>query len=238
MTEAEWLACEDPLDLLLFIRQHRGMRRQTKQRKQRLFSAACCRRIWALISDPASRASVEVAERFADGLVTGEELRAAEGVVVSAWLKAAADDALFACVHACRATDDGLGVSTTTISAVFEQQRREAGLPAEPLEAHRRGACPAEGREQCRLTRCIFGNPFRRVRFAPTSRTPLVASLGTPAYEERDLPSGHLDPGRLAVLSDALEEAGCTDADLLSHLRSPGPHVRGCWALDLVLGKG
>ena len=48
---------------------------------------------------------------------------------------------------------------------------------------------------------------------------------------------GTLDRARLAVLSDALEEVGCTDTALLSHLRSPGPHVRGCWALDLVLGK-
>ena len=46
-----------------------------------------------------------------------------------------------------------------------------------------------------------------------------------------------LDPDRLAVLADALEEAGCDNADLLSHLRGPGPHVRGCWALDLLLGK-
>jgi hypothetical protein len=49
------------------------------------------------------------------------------------------------------------------------------------------------------------------------------------------LHSGHLDNARLAVLSDALEEAGCDDA-ILSHLRSPGPHVRGCWAVDLCLG--
>jgi hypothetical protein len=51
------------------------------------------------------------------------------------------------------------------------------------------------------------------------------------------LPAGQLDPTRLAVLADAVEEAGCTDADLLGHLRGPGPHVRGCWAVDLLLGK-
>ena len=49
--------------------------------------------------------------------------------------------------------------------------------------------------------------------------------------------NGLIDPARLAVLSDALEEAGCPDETLLAHLRSPGPHVRGCWVLDLVLGK-
>ena len=63
-------------------------------------------------------------------------------------------------------------------------------------------------------------------------------SLAQAAYDQRILPIGHLDPARLAVLSDALEETGCTDAELLGHLREPGPHVRGCWALDLILAKG
>jgi hypothetical protein len=58
--------------------------------------------------------------------------------------------------------------------------------------------------------------------------------LAQVAYDERNLPSWELDPARLA---DALEEAGCADADILSHLRGPGPHVRGCWAVDLLLGK-
>ena len=63
-----------------------------------------------------------------------------------------------------------------------------------------------------------------------------VLSIAQAAYDER-LDDGTLDLARLAVLSDALEEAGCTDDTLLSHLRSPGPHVRGCWAVDLILGK-
>jgi hypothetical protein len=58
------------------------------------------------------------------------------------------------------------------------------------------------------------------------------------AYEGRVSPAGGLDADRLAVLADALEDAGCADPDLLAHLRGPGPHVRGCWALDLVLGNG
>jgi hypothetical protein len=62
-----------------------------------------------------------------------------------------------------------------------------------------------------------------------------VLSLAEAAYQERLLPSGELDPQRLAVLADALEEAGA-EGDLLAHLRGPGPHVRGCWALDAALG--
>jgi hypothetical protein len=51
------------------------------------------------------------------------------------------------------------------------------------------------------------------------------------------LPGGELDASQLALVADALEDAGCTDAEILGHLRSPGPHVRGCWAQDLVLSK-
>jgi hypothetical protein len=64
-----------------------------------------------------------------------------------------------------------------------------------------------------------------------------ASGLARPVRNERELPSGHLDPARLAVLADMLEEAGCTDADLLGHLRGPGPHVRGCWPLDLLLQR-
>jgi hypothetical protein len=87
------------------------------------------------------------------------------------------------------------------------------------------------------LLRDITGNPFRPIALNPAWRTPTVTNLGTGAYEERALPSGELDPARLAVLADALEEAGCRDQSVLDHLRSPGPHVRGCWPLDLILGR-
>src|SRR5262245_57779436 len=88
--------------------------------------------------------------------------------------------------------------------------------------------------------------PRSRPALAPAGRASRAAPRLSPpargaarrAYEERSLPSGHLDPARLLVLADALEEAGCADADLPGHLRGPGPHVRGCWALDLILGKG
>ena len=95
-----------------------------------------------------------------------------------------------------------------------------------------------EAAAQALVLRCIFGNPFRPVTVSPALQAPQVVALAHAAYDERDLPSGHLDPARLAVLGDALEDAGCTDADLLGHLRGQGPHVRGCWVVDLLLGKG
>src|SRR5262249_34968581 len=90
---------------------------------------------------------------------------------------------------------------------------------------------------QILLLRDLLGNPFRPPDIDPVWRSRSVLSLAGSAYEEHSLPSGELDPVRLAVLADALEEAGCTDGDILTHLRSPGPHVRGCWAVDLCLSR-
>jgi hypothetical protein len=64
-----------------------------------------------------------------------------------------------------------------------------------------------------------------------------LSRLATAIYEERTLPQGTLDRDRLAILADALEEAGCTNEEILSHCRSPNDHVRGCWLIDLILGK-
>jgi len=91
---------------------------------------------------------------------------------------------------------------------------------------------------QTALLRDIFGNPFRPVVINPAWLTPDVVRLAHAAYDERILPSGHLDPQRLLVLADGLEDAGCSDADVLSHLRGSGVHVRGCWVVDRLTGRG
>jgi hypothetical protein len=103
------------------------------------------------------------------------------------------------------------------------------------LAAHR----PAKA-VQASLLRDIFGNPFR-----PASVNPAwlawdngaVVNLARAAYDNRALPAGTLDNARLGILADALEEAGCDNQAILGHLRSPGPHYRGCWPVDLVLAK-
>ena len=90
---------------------------------------------------------------------------------------------------------------------------------------------------QCGLIHDILGNPFRPVALDRAWRFGVaVKRIAQAAYDERILPSGALEPARLAVLADALEEAGCGDEAVLAHLRSPGPHVRGCWPVDLCLG--
>ncbi|QEL14637.1 hypothetical protein [Limnoglobus roseus] len=84
---------------------------------------------------------------------------------------------------------------------------------------------------QCDLIRDIFGNPFRPVTFSPSWLTPTVVGLAGGIYADRAF-------DRLPILADALQDAGCEDVDVLSHCRGDGPHARGCWVVDGVLGKG
>jgi hypothetical protein len=96
------------------------------------------------------------------------------------------------------------------------------------------GQCEANMAE---MLREITGYPFRPITINSTCLTPTVINLATTAYDERAFPSGEIDTARLEILADALEDAGCDNQDILEHLRSPGPHVRGCHLLDLILGK-
>ncbi len=80
------------------------------------------------------------------------------------------------------------------------------------------------------LLRDIFGNPFRPVAFDAAWRTSTAVALAQGMYESRDF-------GAMPILADALQDAGCDSDDILTHCRGDGPHVRGCWVVDLVLGK-
>jgi hypothetical protein len=116
-----------------------------------------------------------------------------------------------------------------------------AEAPAEGVRQALDGSHAGESSWRCELLRCLFGDSFH----PPPPASPAwiawsnstIPRLPEAAYNERQLPAGTLDVVRLAVLADALEEAGCGDTDLLAHLRHPGLHWRGCFALDLVLGK-
>jgi hypothetical protein len=81
------------------------------------------------------------------------------------------------------------------------------------------------------LLHCVFGNPFRPVTFTPAWQTSDVMLLARDIYDEKAF-------DRMPILADALQDAGCDSADILNHLRDPNAtHVRGCWAIDLVLSK-
>jgi hypothetical protein len=89
----------------------------------------------------------------------------------------------------------------------------------------------------CEVLRDLIGNPFRPVRLDPAWQTSTVVALAHAAYDNRVLPAGTLDHVRLDILADAFEELGCTDQGILDHLRGPGPHARGCFAVDALLGQ-
>jgi hypothetical protein len=83
------------------------------------------------------------------------------------------------------------------------------------------------------LLRDVIGDPFRPVAIEPhwlTWQDRAVVKMAGAIYEARSF-------DELPILADALEEAGCTDAGILSHCRNRGEHARGCHVLDSLLGK-
>jgi hypothetical protein len=227
MTEAEWLACTDPQAMLGFLRD------KASDRRLRLFGCACVRRVWDLLLEEQSRRLVEVGELYVDGFVDEQELSKARQSYED-YLHDVDDgdsDLVLpeteAGYAACEVADCGAGIFTALYASHHAASAREEG-----------GREQAERAAQAALLRDIFGPlPFRPVTITPAWNTPQVVALAQAAYDQRELPAGTLDTDRLAVLADALEEAGCTNADVLNHCRQLGVHVRGCWVVDLLLGK-
>lgn len=215
MTEEEWIDTADPERLLEACRDRLGTRRE------RLVVAAICRRIQGLLIDPRSFQALHVLESYADDEATSADLNLAASVAVAVWDEAefnkrfdeAQRYAAAAVAHGAGRVDPALWAIRTARTAITFRGLEAAVIPAFTL-----------------ILRDIIGNPFRPVAADPAWRTPTVLALADAIYAERAF-------DRLPILADALEEAGCDHADVLSHCRGPGPHVRGCWVVDLVLGK-
>lgn len=238
MDEQAWLSCTDPKDMLT----HVGWK---PQRKLRLFACACCYRIWKLITDDRSRDAVVVAERFADGLAKEKERAAAEyhasqvleefepedsdeELSPTAELKRRAKSAPFQAASYAVELSGQVAWSGADWAADALGFRAMKGNPR--ATAHRVETRRKEEVVQCALLRDIFGNPFRKVRFSSKWLTPKIGKLAQSIYDDGAF-------NRLPELADVLEAVGCGSDDLLNHLRGDGPHVKGCWALDSVLGK-
>jgi hypothetical protein len=235
MTEAEWLSCTEPQAML------RHLQGNASGRKLRWFACACVRAIGSLLRDPAGQQALAVAERFADGQASVEELLAAEQVVFeftrSADLQLTTSDSYWGALKAAgrAATLDAFsaasGAATNALFCVAPWSYDQTGTRR--LLGDSRALSQAK-QTQCDLLRDIFGNPFQAITLDGDWlrwNNDLVPRLARELYEDqrfRELP----------VLADALEEAGCTIQPLLVHLRGPGLHVRGCWALDLALALG
>jgi hypothetical protein len=232
MTESEWLACGNPSPLLTFLGD------KVSDRKIRLFACLCCRRIWDVLGEK-GRLAVETAERYTDGLCSAAVAAKACSVafgqeVWPATLNRASFPPAF----------------PAAARAAFALSPRSDASEAPPLASQAEALCAGRNGSrayhsvrrtarsfQAGLLRELVGNSCRPASFGPDWLTPTVANLAQAVYEESIKPWEPLDLERLAVLSDAVEEAGCDYDDILNHLRSPGPHVRGCWAVDLLLGK-
>jgi hypothetical protein len=226
MTEAEWLKSTDPDKMLKSLS-------KPSQRKLQLFACACCRRVWHLLTDARSRVAVEVMERYADGMASEQERQAAQGAAQAVWDPGEEDEADLENAPAW-AADMLIRGQIIGDQWVFRGEAWASVVTESAQESTNR---EFENRAQSYLLREVFGNSFRPVSRRLARHSPSVSALALAAYDERIMPSGELDGARLAVLADALEDAGCGDAAILSHLRGPGPHVRGCWALDLILGR-
>lgn len=207
MIEAEWNACTDSEPMLEFLRD------KATDRKLRLFAVACCRLFWESFTYARSRRAVEAAEHHADSVLSEEE-------------RASAQRASIIRVRSGKYTA-GAAIREAPIWALS----REAMLSAEGVLSRTVFALGESRGHVCKLLRCIFGPlHFRAVNADPTWLSPTVTSLAQASYDERAFE-------RLPILADALEDAGCTNQDILTHCRQPGEHYRGCWVIDLLLAK-
>jgi hypothetical protein len=234
MTEAEWLDCTDPQRML------ESLRWEVSDRRLRLVAVACARRGWDAIPDGYCRQALEVVERFADNAASGADLRQArdraekdsEALLSDSNEQWAYSREIYAANAVLTQTNDGEPAADWVHGVLTCGVHVAAG---------RGNAKRQEQAAQAELIRCVVGNPFRPVALVPawlTWHAGTIPKLAQAIYEDRDLPSGHLDNTLLAILADALEDASCTDQDVLNHCRGEGPHVRGCWVVDLLLGQG
>jgi hypothetical protein len=226
------LSCPHPGALL----DHVNQTGRVSRRKFFLAAASCVRRVWHLLARPESRAAVQAAERYADGEIGQKELLTFRDPAAEAFRQfpegTARSWAALAASWLNHDVRQNHGNAEHTMNAPDDVSRALASLTGAPVGAEEWFAArESEMRVQADLYRCVVGNPFRQILFSPAWQIPTVVRLGNAIYADRDF-------DLLPILADALEEAGCDNEDILAHCRGPGPHVRGCWVIDLVLEKG
>jgi hypothetical protein len=215
VTEDAWVVCTDPQRMLKFLRG------KASDRKLRLFACGCCRRVWDALTLTPVRRAVEAAEHYADGSVRDGELNQAHKRAISAYVRT---------LHRTVARMESDAAYATRMYRMALAVNTAHPAPFEVGQLDRLGKDKFLKAFSPDLVRCVVGNPFRPASPDPRWLTPTVVHLARAIYDERAF-------DRLPILADALEEAGCDNTDILRHCRGPGPHVRGCWPVDLVLEK-
>lgn len=229
MTETEWLECVDPCPMLEYLNAHDLL----SNRKQRLFDCACVRRIWHLLHDPRGRRAVEAAERYADGDASLDELRETQAIALAA---ADAQTTLYP-----PGTPDSFTVLAAAAETTWEfrsgadpiRHAAEAlaweglnyNVRSERLLA--RNKLAEEKKTQASLLREIVGNPYLKHSISPSF---VAEELARGIYMKGEF-------GILPTLGEALQKDGCDSPKILAHCWLPGPHVKGCWVVDFVLGN-
>jgi hypothetical protein len=234
VSEANWLSRAKPSDLLTM---YTRKARQTKAapRLLRLCACACAWQLepWLRPQDAVCRTAVAAAEAFADGVGDPAALaRLADEVFpLGPGMYSRFPPRIMPVRTAFRETLNpdpstaAAGAVTCAEIATADGADSRARVVVTGEVGPSRITPVLAG-----LVRDVLGNPFRPpVPLAPAWVTATVAGLASTIYA-----TGAFD--RLPILADALEDAGCTDKALLAHCRGPGPHARGCWAVDLVRG--
>jgi hypothetical protein len=240
MIESEWLNSDDAASMLslLYDANFRSKRLDPQIiRKMRLFGCGCCRELWDALP-PAGRNSIEVAEGVADGAVQGARLNLARDAAAKALPRNVAKEVvlgqgmLAASILLEEDWDESLeqahanaDVIVKRIAGALAKVATEKGLTS---QLGSDGVSPSKRLAQVALE--VFGNPFVAWSSDKKWLTPNVLALAESIYAQRAF-------DRLPALANELEAAGCDDAALLSHCRASGPHFRGCWAVDQILGR-
>ena len=218
MTEAEWLVSDDPMGM--FCQVVRPLK--SSRRRLDLFCIACIRLVWHMLDHPALKLPFDWLEMH-----PGERVRPRGGHMRDLFQGPAK------VLYDWRYRRD-LGLNTFAIHIAhdlwadfydyaFDNLGKGSKYDLSVLREDPSIFLPAVIRE-------IFGNPFRPVVFCLEWRTDTAVALARQMYESRDF-------GAMPILADALQDAGCDNDDILTHCRGEGPHVRGCWVVDLILGK-
>jgi hypothetical protein len=218
MTEAEWLAGENPIPMLQWLAPRCHTKDRYRYRTALLFGLACFERVTDARENSANWL-LRRAEELADGIPD------AEPHITQAHVQGVERTAL---------RHLPLLLEPQGRLAVYAVANEAARLAAQRVypwwHEEVNAAFRAEQSVQATILRDIVGNPFRPTAFDPAWRTSDVTLLARGTYEERAF-------DRMPILADALQDAGCDSDEVLRHCRGAGPHVRGCWVVDLVLGK-